>query len=51
MIQKRLTRFMSEAWNSVSEFQLHYGVRLRMAANMLAVQRVAEADLLRGIYA
>lgn len=51
VIQKRLTRFMSEAWNSVSEFQLHYGVRLRMAANMLAVQRVAEADLLRGIYA
>ena len=27
------------------------GVRLRMAAHMLAVQRVAAADSLRGIYA
>ncbi len=51
VIAKRLTRFMSEAWDAVSEFQVRYGVRMRMAANMLAVQRVAEADRLRGIYA
>jgi glutamate dehydrogenase (NAD(P)+) len=51
VIQKRLKRFMSEAWNSVSQIQLKGGVRLRMAANMLAVERVAKADQTRGIYA
>ncbi len=51
VIQKRLSRFMTEAWHSVSEVQMRYGVRMRMAANMLAVDRVAKADQLRGIYA
>lgn len=51
VITKRLTRFMGEAWHAVSDFQMHYGVRMRMAAHMLAVQRVAHADQLRGIYA
>jgi glutamate dehydrogenase (NAD(P)+) len=51
VIHKRLTRFMTEAWSEVSEVQLRYGVRMRMAANMLAVERVSEADKLRGIYA
>ena len=51
VVNKRLTRFMTEAWNAVSEVQLEHGVRMRMAANMLAVQRVARADQLRGIYA
>ena len=51
VIQKRLTRFMTEAWREVSDVQLQYGVRMRMAANMLAVERVAGADSLRGIYA
>jgi glutamate dehydrogenase/leucine dehydrogenase len=31
--------------------QAERDVRLRTAANMLAVQRVAQADKLRGIYA
>jgi len=51
VIQKRLTRFMTEAWKATTQMQLEHGVRLRMAANMLAVQRVAAADKLRGIYA
>jgi glutamate dehydrogenase (NAD(P)+) len=51
VLHKRLTRFMAEAWNEVCEFQLRYGVRMRMAANMLAVERVASADQIRGIYA
>ena len=51
VVHKRLVRFMTEAWNAVSAMQLEHGVRMRMAANMLAVQRVAQADKLRGIYA
>jgi glutamate dehydrogenase (NAD(P)+) len=51
VIQKRLARFMTEAWRAVTEVQMHHGVRMRMAANMLAVDRVAKADQARGIYA
>ena len=51
VLHKRLQRFMTEAWDEVCEFQLRYGVRMRMAANMLAVERVARADSARGIYA
>ena len=51
VLHKRLTRFMTEAWHEVSEVQLRYGVRMRMATNMLAVDRVAKADTARGIYA
>ena len=51
VLQKRLARFMTEAWEEVLEMQKQHGVRLRMAAHMMAVQRVAKADLARGIYA
>lgn len=51
VIYKRLTRFMSEAWNDVCAYQERYGVRMRMAAHMRAVERVALADKMRGIYA
>jgi len=51
VVQKRLTRFMTEAWQGVLEFEERYEVRLRMAAHMLAVERVARADQVRGIYA
>lgn len=51
LVHKRLTRFMTEAWSDVLKFQAQYDVRLRMAANMLAVKRVASAGQLRGIYA
>ncbi len=50
VVKKRLNRFMSEAWTAVSEVQMHHGVRMRMAAHMLAVDRVAKADQIRGIY-
>ncbi len=51
VIEKRLGRFMTEAWQAVLELQSRHAVRLRMAANMLAVERVARADQMRGIYA
>ena len=50
VVKKRLTRFMSEAWAEVNKVQLQHGVRMRMAANMLAVDRVAKGDQMRGIY-
>ena len=50
-LTSRLRRFMSEAWNEVQEVEQRYNVRTRLAAHMLAVQRVAKADLARGIYA
>jgi len=51
LIQKRLRRFMTEAWVEVVKLQKDQRVRMRMAANMLAVKKVAAADKLRGIYA
>ena len=50
-IEKRLNRFMREAWTAVRATQDKHDVTLRRAAHMLAVQRVAEADELRGVYA
>jgi len=51
LVSRRRRRFMTEAWNAVLAFREQYDVRLRMAAHMLAVKRVSEADALRGIYA
>jgi len=51
VLKKRLARFMTEAWHEVLEVEQRQRVRLRMAAHMLAVQRVAKADQVRGIYA
>jgi glutamate dehydrogenase (NAD(P)+) len=51
VIQRRLRRFMTEAWVGVERMMEEHDVRMRMAANMLAVKRVAAADKLRGIYA
>lgn len=51
VIQKRLRRFMTEAWDAVIASQTEHDVTLRMAANMEAVRRVDNADGLRGIYA
>jgi glutamate dehydrogenase (NAD(P)+) len=50
-VLRRLQRFLTEAWREVLVMQEQRDVRLRTAANMLAVQRVAQADKLRGIYA
>lgn len=51
VLAKRLKRFMTEAWEEVVKLQASHEVRLRMAANMLAVDRVSSSDKLRGIYA
>jgi len=50
-VEKRLNRFMREAWNAVRATQDEHDVSLRKAAHMLAVRRVADADDLRGVYA
>lgn len=51
VVSKRLRRFMTEAWHAVVAVGTEHNVRLRAAAHMLAVQRVANADKLRGIFA
>ena len=51
VVNTRLRRFMSEGWESVMELHEQRQGRLRTAAHMLAVQRVAAADKLRGVYA
>jgi glutamate dehydrogenase (NAD(P)+) len=51
VVQHRLERFMLEAWNEVAEDSKEQGTRLRMAAHMVAVKRVAAAYRLRGVYA
>jgi glutamate dehydrogenase (NAD(P)+) len=51
VVQHRLTRFMNNAWSDVSQTAREHDVRLRMAAHMVAVRRVSQADRLRGIYA
>lgn len=51
VVEKRLRRFMTEAWNAVRRIHVEQDVPLRMAANILAVKRVSDADRLRGIYA
>ncbi len=48
---KNLTRFLTESWQEVLELKAAKQESLRGAAHMLAVQRVATADKLRGIYA
>jgi len=51
VVNHRLQRFMTEAWLAVVDAAQEHKVRLRTAANLKAVQRVAEADRLRGIFA
>lgn len=51
VVERRLRRFMGDAWHATLALATEHDVRLRMAASMLAVQRVAGADKLRGIYA
>ncbi len=51
VVQHRLERFMLEAWNEVAEIAQKQNLRLRMAAQMVAVKRVAAASRLRGVYA
>ena len=50
-VHERLARFVREAWDEVAAVQSEQRVRMRLAAHMVAVRRVALADRLRGIYA
>ena len=50
-VHKRLARMIDAAWDEVAQIAAEQDVRLRMAAHMLAVRRVAQADRLRGLYA
>jgi glutamate dehydrogenase (NAD(P)+) len=49
-VRSRLTRFMEVAFEDMVSFSQHRDVALRDAAMMLAVQRVADAMALRGIF-
>ena len=51
MVSTRLKQKMRDAWNAVQECQEKHDVSMRHAAHMVAVQRVAEADQARGIFA
>jgi len=51
VVQQRLEHFMDEAWAEVHGLATEHDARLRMAAHMVAVRRVAQADRLRGLYA
>ncbi len=41
---------MNRAFDAVAEYADQYHCDLRMAANVLAISRVAEATQMRGIY-
>lgn len=49
-VRMHLTRFMEVAFEDMYNFSQHRGVPLRESAMMLAVQRVADAIALRGIF-
>jgi glutamate dehydrogenase (NAD(P)+) len=50
-VHSRLVGVMGDAWKEVSQLAQEQNCRLRMAAQMLAVRRVSNADRLRGVYA
>jgi glutamate dehydrogenase (NAD(P)+) len=49
-VESRLSDRMSEAWSQVHAFAGRRGLSLREAATTLAVERVAQAHLRRGLY-
>jgi glutamate dehydrogenase/leucine dehydrogenase len=49
-IFNKLEQIMNNAFKQVLDLSLEKKVAMRIAANMLGIQRVAEANLLRGIY-
>ncbi len=51
MVATRLRTKMREAWNAVRNAQEQHSISMRQAAHLVAVQRVAEADQSRGIFA
>jgi glutamate dehydrogenase (NAD(P)+) len=51
VVDKRLGRFMREAWDSVLAVSSEFDCSLRKASHIHAVRKVSEADHQRGIYA
>ncbi|MDQ6526463.1 Glu/Leu/Phe/Val dehydrogenase [Nocardioides sp. LHD-245] len=49
-VEDRLAERMLAAWGSVNEAAARLGIPLRTAATVLAVERVAQAHQLRGLY-
>lgn len=49
-VESRLKERMLQAWNGVQQKARSHGVSLRTAATVMAVERVANAHLLRGLY-
>ncbi len=49
-VEERLRTRMAAAWRDVLETSAEYSLTLRQAATVLAVKRVAEAHLRRGLY-
>jgi glutamate dehydrogenase (NAD(P)+) len=50
-VNTRLERFMNRAFHGVLEISLEHNVSPRIAAFMVAIQRVVDVLKLRGIYA
>lgn len=50
-VNRRLEIIMVKAFNDVLEVALEYKVNMRMAAFMLAIRRVMDVTMLRGVYA
>jgi len=50
-VNSRMERIMTDAFGDILKVALENGVHMRLAAFMVAIQRVAEVVLLRGIYA
>ena len=50
-INRRLQEMMVKTFRTVCDFSLAHGLTLREGASMLAIERVAKAMLLRGLYA
>ncbi|HEU0027058.1 MAG TPA: Glu/Leu/Phe/Val dehydrogenase [Ktedonobacterales bacterium] len=49
-IRRQLERVMNQAYDAVTRYAQDHHIDLRLAAHMVAVQRIAEADIARGIY-
>lgn len=50
-VNRRLTRMMREAFDNLYQVKEHYGITLRQAAYVFAIDKVAKTLRLRGIYA
>ncbi len=51
IVHRHQQRFMTEAWNSMIAASIEQKARLHLAASMVAVERLAKAHRLRGLYA